>query len=127
MNKKEKKASQLGMNPSSAYARLTRDLLFDFAVKAGHTCFRCKEPLTRGTFSVEHVEPWLDSSNPLEKFFDLDNVAYSHLSCNSKHTSRLKYITPEAQKQNKLRINRESQRRSYTPEKRRATYLRTGQ
>ena len=26
--------------------------------------------------------PWLDSSTPLETFFDLDNITFSHNSCN---------------------------------------------
>ena len=33
---------------------------------------------------MEHVEPWLDSDNPIIKFYDLDNIKFSHLSCNSK-------------------------------------------
>jgi len=79
----DKKQKQLGMNPSTAQARLLRDLLFDFAVKSGHKCFRCGESLDRKTFSIEHIENWLDSDNPVEKFFDIKNIAYSHLSCNA--------------------------------------------
>ena len=26
--------------------------------------------------------PWLDSINPKESFFDINNIAFSHLSCN---------------------------------------------
>ena len=79
MNKKQ---IQLGMNPSTAQGRLLKDLLFDFAVKDGHTCFRCGGMLSRDTFSVEHIKPWLDSEDPRGLFFDIDNIAYSHLSCN---------------------------------------------
>ena len=79
---KSKKQKQLGMNPSTASGRLIKDLLFDFAVKNGHTCHRCKKELTRIDFSIEHIKPWLDSENPIDLFFDLDNIAYSHLKCN---------------------------------------------
>jgi hypothetical protein len=33
--------------------------------------------------SIEHKIPWLDSENPISLFFDLENIAFSHLSCNS--------------------------------------------
>jgi len=94
---KQKKTQQLGMNPSTASGRLNKDLLFDFISKAGHTCFRCGGELTRDTFSIEHKETWLDSEQPVELFFDLGNIAYSHLSCNvkaSRVTNKI-YNTPE--------------------------------
>ena len=78
----ERKLNQLGMNPATASGRLVKDLLFDFVTKARYVCYRCKNPLTRDTFSIEHIVPWLDSDDPLALFFNLDNVAYSHLSCN---------------------------------------------
>ena len=33
--------------------------------------------------SIEHKTPWLDRENAKELFWDLDNIAFSHLSCNS--------------------------------------------
>jgi hypothetical protein len=79
-----KKTAQLGMNPGTASQRLVKDLLFDFVQKAGHVCFRCGGELSRGDFSIEHKEPWLDSDDPLGLFFDLNNIAYSHRDCNTK-------------------------------------------
>ena len=76
------KQAQLGINPSTAQGRLVKDLLFDFVIKSGHKCHKCGIELTRETFSIEHIIPWLDSENPIELFFDLNNIAYSHLSCN---------------------------------------------
>lgn len=78
----DKKQIQLGMNPSTANGRLVKDLLFNFVTQAGHVCFRCSEPMTRETFSIEHTTPWLDSEDPIGLFFDMKNIAYSHLSCN---------------------------------------------
>lgn len=81
---KEKKQRQLGMNPSTASNRLTKDILFAFIQGDGHVCHQCGGDLTRENFSIEHIVPWLDSENPKELYFDLDNIAFSHLSCNIK-------------------------------------------
>lgn len=90
----DKKQVQLGMNPSTASGRLIKDLLYNFVIESGHVCFRCEMPLTRETFSIEHMVAWLDSKNPIELFFDPNNIAYSHLRCNSLASRRYK-MTPE--------------------------------
>jgi hypothetical protein len=84
----DKKRQQLGMNPSTASGKLLKDLLFDFAVKAGHVCYRCEKNLLRDNFSIEHKIPWLDSINPIELFFSIDNIAYSHLDCNIRYARK---------------------------------------
>jgi len=33
--------------------------------------------------SIEHITPYLDSDDPKKLFFDLNNIAFSHLKCNS--------------------------------------------
>lgn len=70
------------MTTGKASHRLVKDLLFDFVVKAGHKCYRCNGELTRDTFSIEHKKAWLDSGEPVQLFFDLDNIAFSHMKCN---------------------------------------------
>ena len=78
-----KKHNQLGMNPSTASNRLVKDLLWDLVVKTGQdSCYCCGEKMERSNFSIEHKEPWLDSEDPLGKYFDLGNIAFSHKSCN---------------------------------------------
>jgi hypothetical protein len=78
-----KKQEQLGMNPSTAQHRLLKDILWDLIVKTNQdTCCKCGCKMTRETFSIEHLVPWLDSNNPTERFFDLENIAFSHKSCN---------------------------------------------
>jgi hypothetical protein len=93
-----KKQNQLGMNPSTASQRLIKDLLFKFVSEAGHTCHQCGGELTRMNFSVEHKTPWLDSDDPVGMFFDLENVSFSHRSCNASaaRRPRQKYFTDEA-------------------------------
>lgn len=128
MNKQQRKmAKQLGMNPSTASGRLVKDLLFKFVIEAGHKCFRCNGTLTRDTFSIEHKISWLDSDNSVGLFFDLDNIAYSHRSCNSAAGSRpYKYATEEERQQAKLDGHRRYKKKYYTKEKRQAQYRRTG-
>lgn len=71
------------MNPSTASGRLVKDILWSLIVKTEQdTCCKCGEPMKREDFSIEHVEPWLDSDDPIGKFFDLNNISFSHLSCN---------------------------------------------
>lgn len=124
----KKKAHQLGMNPSTASHRLVKDLLFRFVILAGHKCHRCGEELNRADFSIDHKVPWRNSDNPIGLFFDLDNIAFSHLSCNVSvgQVWNKKYATKaelqEARREQTTRWSREH----YTPERRRAQYLRTG-
>lgn len=91
-----KKKIQLGMNPSTASHRLRTDILFKFVTDAGHLCYQCGGELRREDFSIEHKKPWLDSDDPVRNFFDLDNIVYSHLGCNSG-ASRVpnKIVLPE--------------------------------
>ena len=78
-----KKRDQLGMNPSTASGRLLKDVLFKFVCETGNnSCHQCGEPMERETFSIEHIVPWLDSEDPIGLFFDLDNISFSHRTCN---------------------------------------------
>lgn len=80
-----KKKDQLGINPSTAQSKLVRDVLYKYASIAGHmNCYHCNKYIERIDFSIEHKKPWLDSESPIEMFFDLDNIAFSHLLCNIK-------------------------------------------
>lgn len=126
---KAEKKRQLGMDPGTANYRLTRDLLWNFILVTGcHHCYRCGEEMTRENFSIEHVKPWLHSEDPLGLYFDIDNISYSHQSCNYSAGSRPNKIY-ESQEE---RIRVKSRRRywSMSPEvrkqRRREQYLRTG-
>jgi len=122
-----KRRQQLGMNPSTARGRLVKDILWKLIVQTKQdVCCKCNHPMDRNTFSIEHIKPWLDSENPLETFFDLENISFSHLSCNCKDsrgkTGTSKYPNKEA----KLKTKRETAKENYTSEKRREKYLKTG-
>lgn len=78
-----KKHSLLGMNPSTASHRLVKDLLWKMITESKQDiCFHCGKMMTRETFSIEHKKPWMSSENPLQTYFDLENISFSHLSCN---------------------------------------------
>lgn len=126
----DKKHSQLGMNPSTASQRLVKDTLFRLALELGHVCYRCQQPLIRETFSVEHIEPWLDSADPKAKFFDQSNIAFSHQVCNVAAARRPRDgATQYPQHVGKRRSPSHyaaDDRREYRPEKRKEQYRRHG-
>lgn len=77
-----KKSKQLGLNFSTANGRLRKNILFWLVVETKRdTCFRCSEKITNeNDLSIEHKQGWLDKNTQL--FWDLGNIAFSHLSCN---------------------------------------------
>ena len=60
----------------------------ELAKKVGmDRCFRCKLLITDvAEFSVEHMKSWLWKDVKL--FWDINNIAFSHLSCNSSSSSQ---------------------------------------
>jgi len=110
---KSKKEIQLGMNPGTASYRLMKDILFSLLLEIGkNICFRCSLPLTRKDFSIEHKIPWLNSQNPVEKFFDITNISFSHLSCNcsAKTNKQKSKLTPKDYQKQWRDRNREKYR-----------------
>jgi hypothetical protein len=130
-----KKQEQLGMNPSTAANRLVKDVLWSLVVKTGQdSCCKCGEKMTRENYSIEHKTPWLDSENPIELYFDLDNISFSHHACNVGDSRR-----PTAQHGSAAMYNKygcrcepckaaDAAKRAgrYSPEKRKAKYQRSG-
>ena len=124
-----KKSQQLGMNPSTAQHRLSKDILWSLIQKTEQcSCYRCGKQMTRDNFSIEHKIPWLDSEDPVGLFFDLENIAFSHLKCNVGDARKpwKKFYTDEEKRVSLLKNWAESKRRNYTPEKRRERYLKEG-
>lgn len=83
------KNTALGMNVSTANHQLKKLLMFQMMQRLGDDkCHQCNEVIeSAAQLSVEHKTPWLTSANPRDTFFDLNNVAFSHLSCNSRASS----------------------------------------
>lgn len=89
-NSNDKKSEQLGMSYGKAGNILRKNLLFYLAQKSGmDICFQCKKPIKSvDDFSIEHKVPWLDSNNPVELFFSMENIAFSHSKCNILSSNR---------------------------------------
>lgn len=81
----EKKNQTLGMPHGTASGRLRKMLLFRQLKKHNENiCIRCeKEIEIISELSIEHIKPWEGISADL--FWDLENVAFSHIRCNVPH------------------------------------------
>jgi hypothetical protein len=86
LRQKKLRKEQLGLDYGTANNRLKKMLLYHLAQKLDmHWCFRCGAEIdTLRQFSVDHKIPWLHDEKAKELFWDLDNIAFSHLSCNSR-------------------------------------------
>ncbi len=73
----------LGMPFGTAQSRLRKMMLFDLLKRHNENiCYRCgREIESIDELSLEHKKAWLNVS--LELFWDLGNLAFSHLHCNS--------------------------------------------
>jgi hypothetical protein len=96
MSSNQKKNQTLGMPHGTAMGRLRKNILFHLLGKyKENVCFRCGTLIELvKDLSIEHKKPWEGIS--AELFWDLENIAFSHIACNRPH--RLyspKIITPE--------------------------------
>jgi HNH endonuclease len=80
----EKYNLQLGTNVSASQHKLTRLILYDRLIKLGEdNCYRCGLKISSyKEFSIEHKISWINNDPNL--FWDLNNIAFSHLLCNQK-------------------------------------------
>ncbi len=80
----QRKSFQLGGNYQSLCQQLKRDLLYHYVKLANcHICHRCGAPIESSEdFSVDHIQAWMYKENARELFLDLENIAFSHKSCN---------------------------------------------
>ena len=95
-----RKTAFLGIPHGTASNRLRKLILFNLLQKHGeNTCFKCSRLIeTAEELSIEHKEPWEGVS--VELFWDMENIAFSHLRCNKNHRRRggrayLRKVGPE--------------------------------
>lgn len=82
----EKANNQLRQNRRTASHKLSRLILFSLLKETGRcTCARCNKDLTEDSFSIDHMENWLDSEDPRSTFFDIKNIDFSCKLCNTSH------------------------------------------
>lgn len=79
------KSRFLGLPHGTAVYHLKKNVLFKYVKLAGdHYCFRCGQEITSvADLSIEHKQPWEGVDPSL--FWDLDNIAFSHVRCNRPH------------------------------------------
>lgn len=85
MGANEAKTRQLGMPIGTAANRLRKMVLFDVLQRHGENmCVRCGAGIESvDDLSIEHLKSWLYGDTAL--FWSMDNIAFSHLSCNAGH------------------------------------------
>lgn len=85
MNSNKNKSLQLGMSNGKATHLLRKQIIFFLVKKCSmNLCFRCGQEITDiKDLSIDHKTDWLYSENPGGLFFDMDNIAFSHLKCNT--------------------------------------------
>ncbi|MET0624470.1 MAG: hypothetical protein ABW250_15930 [Pyrinomonadaceae bacterium] len=95
-----RKTAFLGLPHGTAANRLRKLILFHLLQRHGeNVCFKCSQRIeTAEELSVEHKEPWEGVS--VELFWDMENIAFSHLRCNKNHRRRggradLRKVGPE--------------------------------
>ena len=78
----------LGMPHGTATHRLRKTILYSMLYGKVYdpNCFRCGQQIEDvDDLSIEHKLPWQGASDPKAAFFDLGNIAFSHLRCNTMH------------------------------------------
>lgn len=80
----DRKSEALGMSYGKASNILRKSLMFELmTISNRNNCYRCKERIeTVDEMSIDHKIDWLNSEDPVRFYFDLDNIAFSHYSCN---------------------------------------------
>jgi hypothetical protein len=88
MSSNARKSAFLGMTYGAAAHRLRKQILFRYVQAAGDDfCFKCGARIeTVEELSIEHKLPW--EGRDVALFWDLQNIAFSHLSCNTPHIHR---------------------------------------
>lgn len=72
----------LGQSISSANRLLLRRLTWRLLERLGETgCYRCKQPMSVETYSIDHLVPWRDGNEAA--YWDLEKISFSHAVCNA--------------------------------------------
>lgn len=85
MSSSKRKSEFLGMPFGTATARLKKMILFSLLQKFQiDSCYVCNEKIDRiQDLTIEHILPW--EGRDVSLFWDLNNIAFSHIRCNIPH------------------------------------------
>jgi len=114
----EKKSEALGICFHKARRKLVNMLVKKaFEHEDGNVyCVRCGE-IIDSEFHIDHIDAWLFSTNPQEKYFDLSNIGLSHPICNSLSRRNHRTYTQEEAAIRSAVKHRLYQRRGYLKRK----------
>lgn len=127
MNRSQKLAQELGMPFGTACNRLRKKVLFHLLEKLnGNVCFKCNKAIELvSDLSIEHKQPW--EGRNVELFWDIENIAFSHMKCNTPHSiPNKKYFTEEEKIAARREWTAKWMRKNYSTEKRRTKFQTTG-
>lgn len=102
------KVKALGMPFGTANGKLRKSILFHLVQKIElDLCFRCNKIIASiEDFSIEHKIAWMGTNDPVKYFFDIENIAFSHIICNNK--AGLKRGSPGHIPPNKRRVKNDA-------------------
>lgn len=85
--RRDEESAELGMPLGTAANKLRKLIMFHLLKSLGENiCYRCGQPIeVPDTLSIDHKEPWLNRDPAL--FWDLHNIAFSHVRCNCRVSS----------------------------------------
>jgi hypothetical protein len=127
------KSLLLGENFSTASNKLRKLILFSLVQRLElDLCYRCKQEIeTVRELSIEHTKAWMSADDPVAAFYNLDDIRFSHLDCNSKAIQRKVYVFEHGTRSRYRQgckcepcrqATAEYQRQVYTTEKRQKKY-----
>ena len=126
-NSNARRSKFLGMPFGTACNRLRKSILFSLLKRFNeNVCFKCSQAIEGiEDLSIEHKLPW--EGRDVQLFWDLENIAFSHIRCNVPHRrGNKKYFTAE-ERLAATRLNGAAlMRKHYTTDKRRDKKQRTG-
>ena len=105
----------LGKGASSH--KLDRMIMMKLIQETGKdVCFQCGQKIEDvNTLSVEHKETWQEADDPKAAFFNMENIAFSHLRCNvSANGSSRKTHCPQGHPYDELNTRVRTRGNGYT-------------
>lgn len=83
----KKRGELLGVPFGTGQRRLAKSIMYNLASPV--SCFRCGKEVLIEDFSIDHKAAWQKADNPKEAFFDVSNIAFSHINCNMAEGGRM--------------------------------------
>ena len=99
-----KKDELLGMPWNTANTRLRKKLIWYLIIKLGfNQCYKCQDNIEDSEeLFIDHINDWQLAENPIESFFNMENISFRHLHCSKiLKTALEKRIHKQNEKQKK--------------------------